>query len=277
MYEYQIRKITDEAYFGAGDIFAGMDSPLNRNNELIVSASYLKNVFRTNQYHHIITGGYNVDEDKQVFFTVGSGFHCYVLERDEFLNRYHVSDIADPTKETKRIGTNYFVFIEEAGKNIMIKYPDVCDGQNVEYALFGVLDDVPVKCKIDKISIKKIGKVYQHVEILDLKGVYFDPFKLAKTPTGDRWKLRRMLSDNHYDLQAYFYTRLVEEWLLSIGQHCEVSFSLLVASKETYQCQKFRVGPEMMETGKQKFDSVWKDVRDFVLYGKTALNDEEIL
>lgn len=274
---WKIGKIIDEVYFAVGDIFKGMESPLDRNNDLVISASFLKNNFDTNPYHHIITGGYKIDEDKQVFFTVGSAFHCYVLEHYEFYDRYHVSDFPDPTMETIRIGTNDFYFIEEAAKNIQIKYPDVCDGQNIEYALFGVLDDVPVKCKIDKLNIKKSGKVYQHVEILDLKGVYFDPFNLAKTPTGDRWKLRRMLSDNHYDLQAYFYTRLVEEWLLSIGQHCEVSFSLLVASKETYQCQKFRVGPEMMETGKQKFDSVWKDVRDFVLYGKTALNDEEIL
>ena len=274
---WKIGKITDEAYFAVGEIFKGMESPLDRNNDLVVSASFLKNNFDTNPYHHLITGGYKVDEDKQVFFTVGSAFHCYVLEHEEFFSRYHVSDFPDPTRETIRIGTNDFYFIEEAAKNIQIKYPDVCNGQNVEYALFGVLDDVPVKCKIDKLNIKKSGKVYQHVEILDLKGVYFDPFKLAKSPNGDRWKLRKMLSDNNYDLQAYFYTRLVEEWLLSIGQHCEVSFSLLVASKETYQCQKFRVGQGMMETGKQKFDSVWKDVRDFVLYGKTTLIDEEVL
>jgi hypothetical protein len=71
---------------------------------------------------------------------------------------------------------------------------------------------------------------------------------------------------------------LVEGWLKSIGQsQCEVKFSLIVASKETYKVQKFRVGHEMLLSGEEKFRSVWNDVVSFVSFGKDSLIDEEVL
>ena len=108
-------------------------------------------------------------------------------------------------------------------------------------------------------------------------GFYFNPFKKNKRASKDRWELRKKLSDTGYDLQAYFYKKLVEAWLESIGQSCPVSFALVVASKETYKVQKFKVGDEMLATGKEKFNSVWSEVVDFVALGEDALIDEEVL
>lgn len=275
--KWSIKKINDEAYFAHGNIFDGFEHASDRHSEWVISNSTLKKVRDTTLHHLITVGDIKVDDKLQGIFDTGSAFHCYVLEHDEFTQRYHVADIKDATKNTVRIGTNDFKFIENSYASIKEKYPQELDGQNVELALFGEIDGVKVKCKIDKLNIAKVGNRYTHVEIMDLKGVYFDPYKLKKTPSGDRWELRKMLSNNSYDLQAYFYTMLVENWLESINQHCEVSFNLLVASKETYQCQKFRIESEMMETGKMKFDSAWKDVRDFIHFGKDRLIDKEVL
>lgn len=274
---FEIKKITDEAYFAYGNIFNGFEKPIDRHEELVVSNSFMKSVFKTNLHHQLIVGNEEVDEELQQVFDTGSAFHCYVLEHDEFYDRYHISNVQDATKNTIRIGKPEFEFIEASHRNIGEKYPQVLDGENVELAIIGEIDGVKVKCKIDKLNIKKSGNRYLHVEILDLKGVYFNHFKLKKSPGGERWELRKMLSNNDYDLQAYFYTKLVENWLESINQHCEVSFSLLVASKDTYECQKYRVGAEMMETGRLKYESVWNDIRDFVLFGKDRLVDEEVL
>jgi len=275
--QWQIKDVSDDAYFSVGDIFNGMTNPIDRHSSLVVSNSFLKSVFKTNLHHRLICGEEEIDEELQAIFDTGSAFHAYVLENKEFNKRYHVSDILDASKETTRISTNDFKFIEEAYKNVQIRYPRMLDGEYVELAIFGEIDGVPVKCKIDKLNVVRNGDRYISVEIVDLKGVYFDPFKLKKASNGERWKLRNMLSDIGYDLQCYFYTRMVEEYFASCGVHCEISFSLLVASKETYEVQKFRIGHEMYDSGKQKFDSVWNDVRDFVLNGKDSLSDEEVL
>ncbi|MFT7880877.1 MAG: PD-(D/E)XK nuclease-like domain-containing protein [Sulfurimonas sp.] len=274
---WEIKNIADETYFSYGNIFNGFESPKDRHEELVVSNSFMKSVFKTNLHHYLTVGCDEIDDDLQEIFDTGSAFHCYVLEHDEFYDRYHVSNVKDATKNTTRIGETEFIFIEASHRAIEEKYPEVLDGENVELTIIGEIDGAKVKCKIDKLNIKKSGTRYISVEILDLKGVYFDHFKLKKSPSGERWELRKKLSNNDYDLQAYFYTKLVEEWLQSINQHCEVSFSLLVASKETYQVQKYRVGPEMMETGRIKYESVWPDIRDFVLFGKDRLVDEEVL
>lgn len=274
---WQIKDISDDLYFSIGDIFNGFDSPLNRHSELVVSNSFIKQVFDTNMYHRLVAGAIEVDKKLQGIFDVGKAFHCYVLENSQFHDRYRVSDIKDATSELIRVSTQDFVFIQRCFDNIVKKYPYIVNEENTELSIFGAIDEVPVKCKIDKLHIEKSGKVYQRVEIIDLKGVYFDPFKLKKDSNKNRYELRRKICDAGYDIQAYFYTRIVEEWLSSINQYCEVSFSLLVCSKETYQVQKFRLGSEIYESGRLKFESVWGDIRDFVLYGKAKLIEDEIL
>lgn len=274
---WQIKDISDDAYFRIGDIFGGFDNPLDRHKELVVSNSFMKQVFDTNMYHRLVAGAIEVDEKLQDIFDVGKAFHCYTLENSKFLDRYRISDIKDATSDLTRVSKQDFEFINSCYANILKKYPYIIKEENAELAIFGEIDDVPVKCKVDKLHIEKSGKVYQKVEIIDLKGVYFDQFKLKKDSTKNRWELRRKICDAGYDLQAYFYTRMVEEWLLSINQHCEVVFSLLICSKETYQVQKFQLGSEILESGRLKFESVWGDIRDFVVHGKVRLVEDEII
>ncbi|NOR57194.1 MAG: hypothetical protein GQ474_01575 [Sulfurimonas sp.] len=274
---WQVKDITDKAYFAYGDIFGGIDSPLDGHKELVVSNSFIKNIFKSNLFCFLQSGGTIVDEALQEIFDVGSGFHCYCLENADFEDRFHVSDYTDASKTTTQIRKSDFEFIENAYKSLETKYPNIIDQEHAELAIFGEIDGVRVKCKIDKLNITKVGNRYTKVEIIDLKSVYFDMFSFKKSPDGTRWKLRQMLSDVGYDIQAYFYTRLVEEWLLSINQHCEVTFALVVASKDTHETQKFQVGAEMFESGKMKFDSVWGDIVSFIRDGKKSLIDYEVL
>lgn len=274
---WQIKKISDEQYFSLGDVFDGFDCPTNRNQELIISNSFMKQIFDTNLYHRLVAGETEIDEDLQGIFDVGKAFHCFVLEHSEFDKRYIVSDTRDAASDLTRVSKADFEFIEASYNNTKLKYPYVVDEQNSELAIFGEINGVKVKCKVDKLHIEKSGKKYQSVEIIDLKGVYFNPFKLKKDSTKNRWELRRKICDAGYDLQAYFYTKMVTEWLESINQHCEVTFSLLIASKKTYEVQKFQVGAEIMESGRLKFESVFADIQDFVLHGKCRLQENEIL
>lgn len=276
---FEMKNISDDAYFKIGSIYSGMKDPIDRHKDLVVSTSWMKKVYKTNLYHELLFGNNEVDEDLQEIFDIGSAFHAYVLEgRDTFIERYHVSDTVDASRDTTRISKQDFEFIKSSYKNIEIAYSNMVDGQSVEMAIFGEISGVPFKCKIDKLNIRafKDGR-YESVEIVDLKSTYFSAFGLKKDHNGERRKLRYMLSDVGYDLQFYIYQTMVEHWLESIGQQCPVSFALLTASKETYEVQKFKLGSEMYESGKAKFDSCFGDIQSFIRYGKDSLADEEIL
>lgn len=277
MSAFVAKKISDEAYFKIGDIFDGFGEPIDRHKELVVSNSFLKKVYETNLHHYLLDGYEEISDDLKEIFRLGSGFHCYVLEPSQFDNRYKVSDKLDASEERDRIGVTEFQFIKESAESIRKKYPYVMNEENAELYIGGEIEGVRVKIKIDRLHIEAVDGRFTKVEIIDLKGVYFNPFKQKKTPSRDRWELRKKLSSTGYDLQAYFYKTVVEAWLASIGQSPEVSFSLLVASKETHKAQKFRVGEEMLETGREKFSIAWEEVKNFVLYGKEALEEEEVL
>lgn len=275
---WEIKKISDESYFKVGDIFNQIEEPRKLHDKLVVSNSFIKQVFERNMYDIATHGLPPVPEKLQLeVFNPGSGFHCYILEHDEFEERYHVSNVKDPLQEKTIIGEVDMAFNKGVYENVKEKYPDLLDCQYVELALFGVIDGVPVKCKLDKLKITKQGKRYLEVEIIDLKGVWYDFWKLKKDQYKSRWELRKKLSSNGYDLQAYFYKKLIEAWLHSIGQHCPVTFTLAVASKETFEIQKFRVGAEMLESGEAKFRSVWGEITDFVKHGHTTMIEEEEL
>lgn len=274
--KWEIKDISDEAYFSIGDISKEM-SPVDSHDKLVVSNSFIKKVFKTNLRHELIFGDNEVDEDLQEIFDIGSGFHAYILENDEFGERYHISDAVDASRETTRISKQDFEFIKASHKNVEIAYPNMLDGLNVELAIFGELNGVRFKCKIDKLNIEQSSGKFTHVEIVDLKSTYFSAFGLKKDHNGERRKLRYMLSDVGYDLQFYIYQTMVEHWLESINQHCTVSFALLTASKETFEVQKFRLSSKMYDSGKAKFDSCFGDIQSFVRDGKDRLNDEEVL
>ena len=279
MTTWTIKKISDAAYFKVGDIFNNeVLAPAALYEDLVVSNSLIKQVLDRNMFH-LVTHGLPPVDDKlqQEVFNPGSAFHCHLLEHEEFTDRYHVSNVPDPSRDETIINEVDMSFIKGVYENTEIKYPDLLDGEYVELALFGEIDGVKVKCKIDKLKVVKSGNRYLSVEIIDLKGVWFDFWKQKKDQYKSRWELRKKLSANGYDLQAYFYKKLVEAWLQSIGQFCPVDFTLAVASKETHDIQKFKIGAEMMESGEAKFRSVWGEISDFAKHGHAALIDEEEL
>ena len=230
---WKIAPIPDEDYFGIGCIFGGMDEPVDRHKEIVISASTLKAHVETNLFFWLMNGGETISDDLQEIFDVGSAFHCHVLEAKDFKSRYLVSDTVDASEERVRISSNEYKFIDASTKEVAEKYPYLMNGENVEIAITGVIDGVPVKCKIDKLHIvaDKDGR-FLSVEIVDLKGVWFNPFKQKKSPSKDRWELRKKLSATGYDLQAFFYKKLVEAWLESIGQNFPVKLAFVVSSKK---------------------------------------------
>ena len=276
---FNLEKTPDKEYFAKGNIFEQMLPAIDSHEDLTVSCSFLKQVLKSNLYHYLLEGNKPIDSKLQAIFNIGSAFHCYILEHDEFYDRYYISDVPDPNKDLVRIATHDFEFIETSYTNIEKKYPHILDNELCEVALFGEIDGVKVKCKIDKLIITKDTKGnWIKVEIVDLKSVYFDPFKLRKDATG-RWELRKQLMQQDYDLQMYFYVKLVEAWLQQPENNifCDVEFSILTASKETYEIQSFVLGEEMFNSGKEKFDRVWNEVKDFSLNSKDVLLKQEIL
>jgi len=271
---FAIDKITDKEYFKRGDIWGGFAPAIESGKDLVVSASLLKSIFSTNLYHKLVSEKEEITPELQTIFDVGSAFHCYVLERRDFDERYQVTD--DLADHRTLISKDSFEFIKKSEQNVFAKYPEMLDQEFCELAIFGELDGVKVKCKIDKMNIKydEMGG-YKHIDIVDLKSVYYKPFAKKKSANGDRYELRRELSSMGYDLQAYFYKLLVEKWCDSLGMFPTINFVLLTASREDCSVQKFTIGDEMMASGESKFDSVWSQVVSFVNDG--TVEKEEIL
>jgi len=272
-----IHKIKDETYFKIGDIFGGMKEAIDRHEELVVSASFLKNCVNSSLYSVLMGEGFKPDNELKKALIVGSAWHCYILENIHFEDRFYVADFPIATQTKNFIDKLDLEFIEETHKQIEKKYPEMLDNQYCEATITSEIDGVPCKCKIDKMLVTMKGNRIIDVDIVDLKSVYFDPFKKSKGSNGDLYGLRRELSSLNYDLQAYFYVKMVESWLQSCGQHANVSFSILTGSKDTHDVQKFRVGEEMMRTGEEKFNSVWGEVKAFVQMGKTQVSRELVL
>ena len=259
---FEIKEMSDAHYFGIGtvDIF--------KPKELVVSNSWLKKVFNNGLYDVLIAPDEVIDDDLQVIFDVGSAFHCFVLEKEEFYKRYYIAEGNDPIDTRVRITPDDFDFIEKVHKNISMKYPEILDGEYTELVILGEVDGVKTKSKLDKIIMYADGKV----DIIDLKSVYYD-FMMKKSSDGTQYKLRKQITDQDYDLQAYFYTRQVKEWLDENNRDStRVSFSLLLASKDTFDVKMYKMGEEIMESGRLKFESVWEDVVDFVKNGADSVN-----
>lgn len=272
---FKLRKgIDDATYFSLGDIFKDeFKSPIDLHGELVVSNSFLGQAFKRGLYNVLQDHEQKISDELMEIFNLGSAFHCYVLEHEDFYERYYVKDIIDENKERlglKRVSPSEFLFIEICYKKILRMYPQVINNDLNEVVITGVIDGVPVKCKIDCLIITDT-----EVQIIDLKGVWYKFFSKYISANGDRVGLRKSLCDNNYDLQSYFYSKMVSELLRQKGIYLQPSFSLLVCSKDdkSHDVQMFRVGSEMDATGEQKYSSVWQDVVDFYEDGKTNVRN----
>ena len=100
---------------------------------------------------------------------------------------------------------------------------------------------------------------------------------MKKTPDGRAWEIARQINEYHYDLQMYFYSRLVEEWLKTQNLFLEIIPILAFASKADYKVRQFMLGAETIAKGEEKFNYSFNQVRNFVTYGASAVNKFEIV
>ena len=273
---FKLVDIEDKDYFAKGDIWDGFLTPLERNKEWVVSASKLKQVYKTNLYDLVLPQIKVAKKEDNRALLFGSAFHCYCLETSEFYNRYEVTDGASIADNKQIITLSEFDIIQKLYKNLEVKYPELLDCKNTEKAIFGEIDGVKVKCKIDKFKITQKGDSY-HVEIRDLKSVFYSPYGLGRGKNGERTKLIYALKDLNYDLQAYFYLKIATAWVKEWKQTDNVtgSFHLDVCSKEDLSVQSYKLSEEFIYSGNLKFNNIWDEVTDFILNKK--LKKEEVL
>jgi len=260
----EILKLEDEAYFNIGV------QDIEREKELVVSNSLLKRLIERGIYDVTVLDKQSpISDTLQESFNIGSAVHCRILEPKEFEKRFYISDRVDPYHEGIQIKPKAFEFMKEVIRVIKLKYIELMDGEGAEYTITWKMNDVKCKLKADKIVYHTRG-----VDIYDVKTTHEDFFKLGTASNGDRWELRRLLQKLNYDLQAYFYTLGVEAWAREKGITGEVNFYFVFISTTTSDVQVFKVGERLHETGREKFNSIWWDIVDFVKFGKSAVNRE---
>ena len=258
----KLKKMDDFDYFQVGKI--DILSP----NDLVVSNSLCKQIFHRGLYDVLMGGGQEIDDATQEIFDVGSGFHAYILEGEAVFNeRYYVADNENALETRVRISKEDYEFIIKSYDSIKAKYPELLDGKSVELAIFNDIGCVKTKSKFDKLSIYDNGDGNGAVRITDLKSTYLNFYKLKKNQFGEHSELKRKLIALDYDQQAYFYKKQIEEWVRSIGKNYTVEFSLMMVSKETFECQEYKIGEDMILNGKSKLDSFWGDIISFVAKG----------
>lgn len=257
------KKIPDEKYFSIGRI-----DP-KASNELVASASFLKEVFKFGLYP-VLMGEETFGDEPSEYMKIGTALHCHILENSEFDKRYYISKVVDLEEERELLSESDYSTIKRISKKASSFFPEDTNGLTAEIALIGNNEGVPVKCKFDKINVKRSDDgYYSHVEITDVKKIWYDPYDLYRHQSGDRKGLKRKLLDLHYDLQAYFYLTMCRKWLDDIKQfNCSISFSFLLCSLESEKVMKVTAGDDFLESGRQKFDVVWEDVSKFVSTGE---------
>jgi len=283
--DFKKLKISDEKYFSPsmGNIFEDqIRTPFDLNKELVVSNSLLGQVFNRGLFNvlhgkDLMKKSEGISEDLKDIFILGSAFHCYVLEHDEFYSRYYVSDYSDKNKDAigfSHVSKTDFEFIKECFIEIKKMYPSVVTSKYNEITITGILDGVPVKAKIDCL-IANNPKSDKVLEIIDLKGVYYKFFdqRAKKTlSSGDRVGLRSSITALNYDLQGFFYTELISH-AYGINRD-DIAFNLLLCSKDDYSVQLFRLNTDkILKSGEEKFNFIWDDVKDFVLNGKDVVKN----
>jgi len=266
----EFKNLDDVDYFALGKI-----DPLNEK-ALIISASFMKKVFSTDLYH-VLTTPQIIGDELQYIFDLGSAFHCYVLEPLDFDTRYYVSDFKNIQEKRTFIKEKDFIFIQECYKNIKIKYPSILEeSEHNEVAFRCSFNDVPYKAKIDKLIIHDSGVV----EIVDLKSVFFDLYSSSygRNSDGILWKLIKEMKKLHYDLQGYCYVKCVKEYFdYHKYEYSDIIFSLLLASKDSYDVKKVTFSSEIMSSGKEKFNFVFPQIKSFYDFGISKVEDSEYL
>lgn len=267
----KLKKISDKDYFLIGKV------NFFNHKELVVSASFLKQVFERDLYDVLIKGEKSIDAELQYMFDVGSAFHTFVLEANHFEERYYVADYKNEFESNTRtyINSEDYEFVVQCYNNIKLKYAYILEESNMnEVALFTNFDGTPYRCKIDKLLDKDI-----EIKIIDLKSVWFDFYgkKFKRNKDGIRWGLVKYIQELNYDLQGYAYWKAIKTYLESKGIDKEVSFSLLLASKETYDVKLVKFSAEMMANGKEKYDLIFPEIKSFFDGGYEFVEQEEII
>jgi len=264
-----LTKITDEEYFSIGKVDAF------NHKSLVTSASFFKQVFDRDLYEVLIKGNGTISDELQYMFDVGSAFHTFCLEPKEFESRYYVADFANIQETRKLIKSLDYTFIVECWKNIKIKYPFILDesDQN-ELVITTNFYGVPYRCKIDKLH-----EVNGVIKIIDLKSVWFDFYgkKYKRNGDGVRWGLIKYIQELNYDLQSYCYYRAVSQYLEEKGINANIEFLILMASKDTYDVKILKFSPEMIRSGKEKFNVVFPEIKQFFDGGIKYVEQEEII
>ena len=267
----QLIKLSDKNYFSIGktDYF--------NHKDLVLSASLLKEAFKRDAYDVLINKGVEIDSELQYAFDVGQAFHCFTLENEYFESRFYVAEYPNTFESEHKtfIKDEDFAFIKGVYENIEIKYPYILEASEWnEVSLLTDIDSVPYKCKIDKLI-----EIDDEIIIIDLKSVFYDFYakKYKRSPDGIRWGLVKEIQALDYDLQGVAYIKAIESYLQHHGISKRVTFKLLLASKETYDCKMVTFGSEMIENGLKKWDIVFPEMRAFYHYGKIQIDKDEII
>lgn len=261
---WELKKISDAEYFKLGEL------DINNPDKIVVNASLLKDVFNRGLYDVIVEPLEHSEQTLKNFKT-GSALHKYILENSTFNEEYHFGDY-NPAKTTTELNKKDEEFLKAIRKECEIKYPELLDEKGAEVAILGEINGIKVKAKADKFIITG-NRAY----IYDLKSTSLSLQKIKKTADGRAWEVARQIREYHYDLQMYFYSLLVEEWLKSQELYLEVIPILVFASKVDYKVKQFMLSPETIADGEQKFNNTFNQIQDFVLNGVKNLTKFEII
>ena len=260
----ELKDIPDSEYFTIGSV------NIQNGKELVLSASLIKEIYGRGLYETIIEKQEYSDE-LLATFELGTMLHSYILEYEAFNESYYFGDFNTESKK-KRVPYETETFIKAIRKKCKVKFPDLLDEVGAEIAIVGDIDNIPVKCKMDKFIIKD-GIAY----IYDLKSTFHKMAKMKRNRDGVAWEIAKIINELNYDLQMFFYKKLVEEWLHCQGLYIEVVTILVFASTTDEEVRMIRLSEETLGNGEEKYNQVIGDVKDFYDNGIKSVNREELV
>jgi len=252
---WELKKISDEEYFGIGDI------SISTPKELVVSASFLKDVYNRGLYE-VLLFDKEIDDSTRKNFDIGKKLHSYILEMSEFDKKYYMSDIVDPFEDRELLEISEAAFLEAIRKECALKFPHLLDEVGAEVTIIGEINGVKVKAKLDKIVIDEDSK---KIYIYDLKSTSIPMGSVSRDKKGEPWEIKRAIDMYHYDLQIYFYKLLAQKWAYAIFEKdFEAECFLVFASKADKKVRKIRLSSKTLQRGEEKYISAFDEVYAFV-------------